>query len=143
MDVDFWFVSEGEIDGLPALIRAREMLPEAVRPASHTKLLTIVWDYEGDSVSGMPSSEEAQEMGDFEELIVPALEKDDVSALFAVVTHDGRRYWRFYCRDKESTQLSITNALGPEGDLPIDLEMDDDPEWSALSQILEDVEQAH
>jgi hypothetical protein len=143
MDMDPWFLSEGTIDELPALIRAREMLPAAVRPESHPKLLSIIWDYEDDKVTGMPSHADSQEMGEFEELIVAALEKDHACALFAVITHDGQRCWRFYCRDKESTQALIWSALGTQGNLPIDLQMDDDPQWAELSQILEDTDQAH
>ena len=143
MDMDPWFISEGTIAGLPALIRGREMLPEAVRPESHPKLLSIIWDFENDGVTGMPSHDESNEMAEFEELIVPALERDNACALFAVITHDGQRCWRFYCRDKESTQLAIESAIGAEGDLPIDLQMDDDPEWETWSEILEDTDRAH
>lgn len=143
MTFDTWFLSEGKIDELPALIRGREMLPAAVSPTSHAKLLRISWDYEGDPVTRMPSEADAREMGEFEELILPALEQGNMCALFAVVTYDGQRLWQFYCRDKESTQAAISQALGAQGDLPIDLEMDDDPEWTALSRILEDTDRPH
>lgn len=142
MDMDPWFVSEGTLDELPALIRGREMMPEAVRPASHPNLLSIIWDYEGDPVNGMPSEAASCEMGEFEELIVPALEQDNVCALFAVITCDGQRCWRFYCRDKESAQSAIWRALGTEGDLPINLQMDDDPDWETLTEIIEGTDRA-
>jgi hypothetical protein len=38
------------------------MLPAAVRPESHPKLLSIIWDYEADKVTGMPSHADSQEM---------------------------------------------------------------------------------
>ncbi|MET0657095.1 MAG: DUF695 domain-containing protein [Steroidobacteraceae bacterium] len=143
MDEDPWFLSEGKIGERLALIRGREMLPPEVRPETHPNLLNIVWDYEGDPVNGMPSSAESQEMAEFEELIVPALEKDHACALFAVETYDSQRYWRFYCRDLETTQQLLWGALGTEGDLPIDLQMDDDPEWDVLSQIIAETDRAH
>jgi hypothetical protein len=143
MSMDPWFLSEGTIDELPALIRGREMLPVDVTPASHPNLLSIIWDYEGDLETRMPSEADSREMEEFEELIVPALEQNNVCALFVVITHDGQRCWQFYCRDKETTQAAIWSALGTEGNLPIDLQMDDDPEWAALSEIMEDTDRAH
>jgi hypothetical protein len=136
MTKEDWFLSEGTIDGLRTFVRGREMLPESVRPESHGKLLRIVWEYGGDPVNRMPSAAISSEMSDFEDLIVPCLERDSCCALFAVVTHDGRRYWQFYCRDWDETQSAIANALGAEGDLPIDLQMEDDPQWTVLSKVL-------
>lgn len=133
---DPWFGSEGKLDGSFALIRGREMVPEAVSPSTHSKLLRIVCEYDGDPLNRMPSATEGEEIGEFEERIVPALEEDHLCVLFAVLTYADHRYWLFYCRDKDATQRAIAGALGTEGDLPIDLQMEDDPQWDVLAKVL-------
>src|SRR5271157_2325007 len=90
---DTWAASDGRLDGRPTLIRIRQNL----RPhAGHPQLphrLRIVWEYELDNDSGMPSSDELGRMRSCEDLLVGAFEQDNHAILTHVLTCDGLRQW--------------------------------------------------
>jgi hypothetical protein len=139
---DPWLLSEGRIGDSPAIVRARELLPNA-KPSTHSALFIADWDYEDTAEEGMPSDEDSARMEAFENALVSAFERenDSICVLFAVITCDGHREWRFYCRSIPEAQDALNEALSVfEDALPIDLRSEDDPEWSEYTELMRDVE---
>jgi hypothetical protein len=139
---DPWFLSEGRIGDSPAIVRAREFLPNA-EPSSHSALFVADWDFEATAENGMPPGDESARMEAFENALVTAFERenDSICVLYAVITCDGHREWKFYCRDISEAQEALNGALSVfEDALPIDLRIEDDPEWSDYTELMRDVE---
>lgn len=134
---DPWFLSEGRIDSRPAIVRGREFLDPA-RPETHSHFLAIAWEYGGDPVSFMPNDHDSRRMGELEDRLVPALEHDGTCVLFAVVTCNGRREWKFYCKDVSAAQDVIDHTLPLEPRLLLNLRTEADPEWREYTHLLQD-----
>jgi hypothetical protein len=127
---DKWAASEGDLDGKPMLVRIRQNL----RPlAGHPQLphrLRIVWEYEPENQSGIPSRDELQRMEDCEGRLVDALERHNHAVLTHVLLCDGLRQWVFYSSDLEETARRINDVLPHDEPYPIELTADPDPVWS-------------
>jgi hypothetical protein len=139
---DPWALSEGRIGDSPAIVRAREFLPHA-DPSTHAVLFIADWDFEDSAVEGMPQEDESLRMEAFEDALVSAFERenDSICVLFAVITCDGHREWRFYCREISEAQDALNEALSVfEEALPIDLRVEDDPEWKEYTELMRDIE---
>lgn len=139
---DPWSLSEGRIGDSPAIVRARQFLPHAA-PSSHSALFVADWNYEDTAENGMPTDDDAARMEAFENALVCAFERenDSICVLYAVITCDGHREWKFYCRDIPEAQDALNEALSVfEDALPIELRAEDDPEWSDYTELMRDVE---
>jgi hypothetical protein len=130
---DAWTVAEGEVQGLPSLLRFRPNLKDWLGDPRYTQLLTIYWQYESSNSSGMPDDESSEAMGLFEDTLEAALDSDRMAILAAVRTGSETRSWHFYLRDIETVSQRINQALGPG--LPIELEVEDDPDWDFLRNV--------
>ena len=121
------------------LIRIRQNL----RPlAGHPQLphrLRIVWEYEPENDSGVPSSDELGRMRDCEELLVTAFEQDNQAILTHVLTCDGLRQWVFFSSDLQESAKRINNALPHDEPYPIELTAEPDPEWSEYLETLRSI----
>lgn len=135
---DPWFLSEGRINGRKALVRVRESLPVDVRANTHPHLLIVSWTFGPGPAYSMPDSTASEAMGEFEEQIVGALEKNGLCALFAVVTSDDRRHWKFYCHDIPTVQAVLNESADLSQGLPIELECELDSNWAVYTNLMRD-----
>jgi len=133
-----WFYSRGRLRGLFATIRGRESLPPEIFPQSHGRLLTITWLFDGHLNTRLPTGKEMTEMGDWEELLIPALEEEWLCVLFAVVTHANRRKWLLYCRDIARAQETVFRTIGRSGEWPLELTSELDDQWNTYRDIKRD-----
>jgi hypothetical protein len=85
----------------------------------------------------MPSDDQAVEMRGFEDLLQAHLGADGTAILAFVRTHSGCRCWTYYVADAQLLSQRVNTALTQHPNLPIEFEMSDDPEWTALKTILE------
>jgi len=129
-----WNVAEGKRNGLVSLIRYRPDLKEHLGHADYARRLVIMWDYETNS-SGMPSTNQLDEMRLFEDLIVEALDPDKSGILVLILTNAGVREWHFYIRDVNDVGNKINHALTSYPDLPISMQVEDDAEWGELQRV--------
>jgi hypothetical protein len=136
---DPWICVKGEHDGNPILIRAREGLGDLISQERHRRLLRIVWCYDIDHPSGLPSPELSEEMGFFENMIVEALEADRLCVFFGVILHNGAKEWLAYTSDAQDAQDTcnrINLALQDYEPFPIEMTVDDDPNWGEYHKLL-------
>lgn len=85
----------------------------------------------------MPSDDQTDEMREFEDLLQARLDADGTAILAFIQTHSGYRRWNYYIADAQLLSQRINTALAKHPNLPIKLELVNDPEWTALRTILE------
>ncbi|OUS27584.1 hypothetical protein A9Q99_14160 [Gammaproteobacteria bacterium 45_16_T64] len=139
---DRWFAAEGKEDGFPILIRGRGHLKDLVGTKSHPHILRITWDYVPDENSGMPSRDLIASMASFEEAIFGALEKDNLCIFYKIYLHNGIKEWSGYCSEIEVLQEQINKALFGHEQYPIQMAIENDPEWKDYTNLLKNTGQS-
>jgi hypothetical protein len=134
---DSWSVSAADADGLPLVIRVRNIASELADKDCFPHLIGILWRYESPNASGMPSKEVEERMNHFEDVLEAALEDAGQAILTATVTGRGVREWQWYSRDTDETMSQINAALQGYQPFPIELSTQDDPRWDAYEQFQE------
>ncbi len=134
---DSWFLAEGELEGLPAVIRARQHLTDWVGHPDYTRKLTIAWSYRPGDDSGMPSEATYKAMEAFEDAIFDSLERGPSAIFVAVYTHNGRREWIGYTRDIDESENLLNKALEDHEPYPLELTTEEDPQWGEYLAILQ------
>ncbi|MBV1776887.1 DUF695 domain-containing protein [Burkholderiaceae bacterium DAT-1] len=137
-DVDEWTIVEGMDGGRPHLVRFRPRLTEFLGDSRFPKRLQIAWKFVEDE-SGMPSEMESDAMNQMEDYLVSALESKNSGILALACTSKGFRYWQFYVSPAEDLGITINDALAALPQLPITIELSDDPEWNALAELFDSV----
>ena len=85
----------------------------------------------------MPSEQETEAMRSFEDALDNALDPDGLAILAFVHTHGGTRRWHYYLEDVRTVGQRINAALADRPNLPIELEVVDDPEWQEMRLVLQ------
>lgn len=134
---DNWTVAQGEDNGMPILLRIRNPAPSYASKRKFVQMLAISWPYESPGDHGMPNEEVLESMTQLEELLVPAFEDAKQGFLSVVVTGNGVREWQLYTTDVESAGLLINETLADYDPFPIQISVEEDPEWEAYEQFLE------
>jgi hypothetical protein len=134
---DAWFLAEGELEGLPAVIRARQHLTDWVGHPDYSRKLTIAWSYRPVDESGMPSDTTYKQMDAFEDALFEALERGPSTIFVAVYTHNGRREWIGYTRDIDESESLMTRALEEHEHYPLELSTEEDPQWAEYLTLLQ------
>jgi hypothetical protein len=131
-----WAVSEGILDGKPILVRVRRNLRSMAQIPQCSHRLRVVWEYEPDNPSSMPSPADLEAFERCENLLVDVLEKDGHAILTHVMTCDGLRQWVFYASDLEEAVRRINSVLPHDPPYPIELTSELDAEWSEYLRTL-------
>ena len=132
-----WTDAEGENNGTPFILRFRPHLQDFISTNKYNKRLTILWHYNSDDSSLMPSDKEMELMEDVENALVDILEDDVQSILAFVYTGQNQREWYWYSTDINETGKRLNEALSKFDKLPIELSSDDDPGWTEYYTVLE------
>ena len=130
-----WNIAEGESEGRPRIIRYRPDLEPFLGSSNYPRRLVIIWDYEIDNSSGMSSENLSEEMKDFEDALVGALDPERLAILAFVLTNSGSREWHYYVSDIQEVGNKINSALSSFPKLPIHLQVEDDPDWEQVSAV--------
>lgn len=136
-DSDAWNLAEGESKGRPRLIRYRPNLEEHLGDSRYPRRLIITWNYEVTNTSGMPSDQETEQMRSFEEALDSVLDPERLAILAFIYTHDGLRRWHYCLADVGTVGQRINEALSDRPRLPINLAVEDDPDWDELRLVFE------
>ena len=132
-----WNGAEGRRNGQPVLLRYRPELQPFLGDSRYPRRLMITWSYPCDNSSGMPSDRQSDEMREFEDLLQAHLDADGTAILAFVRTHSGSRCWTYYIADAQLLSQRINTALANHPNLPVEFEVADDPDWTALKTVLE------
>ena len=138
---DQWFAAEAMNDDLPVLLRGRGQLKDLIAVKSHPNLLKIRWAYTPDKKTGMPAMDVIKKMAVFEQVIFEVLEKEPLCVFYSIYLHNGIKEWSAYCSDLEKVNEEISGALVGHEKYPIELLVDQDPEWADYKAMLRDTNQ--
>lgn len=127
-----WSVGTGKFNGHPIIIRHLSELPAWVHQAQFPNLIAVSWSFK--SPTGMPSSTDKAQMNDLEEAVSAAVEKEHIGILTMVVTGNGVCEWQFYARSHDEFMGTLNKALAGKPRFPIELSLQQDPQWSAYSK---------
>ena len=130
-----YFTAQGEQDGKPVIYRSLKNVPKNQKESDYPNLINIYWAYNGDANNGMPDATTSDNQIAFEEAIV-ALDQNGISHLMLVVTGNGRKEWIWYVKDVESWMGQFNEKLTGHGVYPIEIEMDQDPEWATYHNFI-------
>lgn len=132
---DLWVLAEGELSGKPIVVRFRPELRKVQDVSGYPYLIVINWTYPADE-NGMPTDAALDEVDDFEDILLTALESDCHTVLAAVITNDGQRQWALYSSNVEETGDRVNSMPHQAKRYPIEILTDDDPEWVYLKENL-------
>ena len=134
-----WFVAELELDNKPLILRGRKNLSGAEAMNTHSKLITITWNYDPDDETGLPPTQLLPLMSAAEHVIFNALEKDDLCIFFAVSVHDGSKQWLAYTHNVDDAYDRLNEALRDQEPYPLEFSAADDPSWEEYAELLENL----
>lgn len=134
-DTSSWNIASGEYEGMPRIIRYRPDLESYLGDSNYPKRLVIIWDYETDNTSGLPSDQLSDDMRVFEDTIVGVLDPDRLAVLTFVLTHAGSREWHYYVSDIQEVGNRINTALSVFPKLPLHLQVENDQNWEQLRAV--------
>jgi hypothetical protein len=133
---DTWATSESVLDEMPMIVRIRQNLRQLAGHPELPNRLRVVWEYELENDSGLPSTAEMQRMEICEDALVDAFERDNLAILTHVLTCDGLRQWIFYASDVQECANRLNDALPHDPPMPIELTVDPDEPWSEYTETL-------
>ena len=123
----------GELEAGGFTLRYR---PDLTPSESHSSLLRIIWMYADENAGVMPSDEDSAEMAEFEDLLVDALEADNLAILTAALTFDGARQWVWYTGDVPKCGERINSLPATVDPYPIEIDTLSDPKWEYLYETI-------
>ena len=123
-----WVLAEGNEDGMPMLYRMKENIPEGLLTEEYPRLISILWEYEIDNTSGMPSDILQAEQRAFDDAL-DEMDNKGLGIMMLAVTGNGRREWVWYTKDQNEWLSSLHHCLENHPAYPLDIEASDDPEW--------------
>lgn len=138
---DQWFAAEAKNEDLPVFLRGRGQLNSLIGIKSHPNLLKIRWTYAAEEITGMPSLDVIKKMALFEQVIFDVLEQEPLCIFYSIYLHNGIKEWTGYCSDLELVNQEISGALVGHEKYPIELLVDQDPEWADYKAMLRDTGQ--
>ena len=131
-----WTFLDGKTEqGLPMMLRFRDIDPgEEVRERFRF-LVSILWEYTSENSMKVPTEATLDEMDVFEERFFDA---SDAAASWgtclAVKTFNGAREWRCYTPDFETFTEEFNAAIEGVGPFPLKFQVLEDPEWKGLAE---------
>ncbi|MGN8069190.1 DUF695 domain-containing protein [Mucilaginibacter sp. SG564] len=129
------FVTDDEI---PGLVRYRPNLQDFIESGLYPRRMDIIWTYESFDDSLLPTQKDMDLMASVEDALVDAFEGDNQTILAFVFTCDNERWWAFYTTDINMAGQRLNEALAIFDPLPIDISVDDDPNWDEYFGVIED-----
>ncbi|MGJ8651027.1 MAG: DUF695 domain-containing protein [Opitutaceae bacterium] len=132
---DAWNIAKGTNPEKPTVLRFRPSLEAFLGDGNYPRRLAITWQFEPVDATGMPSDTQSADMKDFEDLMIEALDPDRLAILAFVFTSGGSREWHFYLSDVSEVGIRINQALSTIPKLPIELNVEDDPNWDELRPV--------
>ena len=126
---NMYFTAQGEQDGKPVIYRSMQNVPEGEKEADFPNLINIYWAFDGEKNNGMPDPETFDKQVAFEDALI-SLDTNGVSHLMLVITGNGRKEWIWYVKDTKAWMGQLNTLLKGHDVYPIEIEMDQDPEWA-------------
>jgi hypothetical protein len=135
---NIYFAATGEQEGNPVIYRSMQSVPEGEKEADFPTLINIYWPFEKEENNGMPDQNTSERQIIFEDAIA-SLDVNGMSHLMLVVTGNGRKEWIWYVKDPNEWMGKLNVLLAGHDVYPIQIEMENDPEWSTYHNFVSGV----
>lgn len=116
------------------MIRAREDILGLLPAPALTTRVMVSWMCRAPLESGLPSSDDYDELGDFEGTLVNFVEEGAILAF--VYTTEGVVEYNFYTSDSEWFLERLNEAMSDKGDVPIEITAESDADWSEYRTLM-------
>lgn len=132
---DKWWTSPAESEaGKTVIITGRDGLEKVQASGKYIYRLDVSWDYEPEA-SGMPSDADARIMEEATDALLKVFDKNTAAVMTGIYTGDGRRDWIFYTKNLKIFSVVFNNALEPLDQMPLEIEADEDGDWSEYREM--------
>ena len=121
--------SHDESTGRAIIFRYVDELAAGFSRSSLPVRVVLVWGYESDT--GMPADGDRQRMDLMEDALKPSVEESGAAILAVVMTGEGLREWTYYAASEHEFMDNLNRALSGHDVFPIEIHINDDPEWVA------------
>lgn len=129
-----WTLAQGSYHEKAFLARYRTGVPAGVTTAGYPHAHIVTWVFKPLDESGLPTPETNDAMTALDEAFA-YLEAQGNGYLTAVATWDGKRFWQYYSRDSVETERLLAAALAARPPMPIEIAVNNDPEWSQYARL--------
>ncbi|MCU1134693.1 DUF695 domain-containing protein [Stenotrophomonas maltophilia] len=127
---DRWAIAHGFQDGCPRILRYRDAISQELGRSEHQHLVLIRWSYpEAEGKEGLPSTTSLDEMSQFEDALLAAVERPLADVLVSAVTGQGQRIWALYVRSPTAFSEKFRDVHAPGDGYPIEVGIWMDPDW--------------
>ncbi len=123
-------------NNLPMFIAGRDDIQNFINTGKFKERLEIYWKYTPKH-NGMPSDEDGILIDEVTNVLKKAMEKDKLAILTGIYTGDGERTLVFYCRTARVVGERLNECLEPYPTLPIELYVENDPNWNEYNEMCE------
>ena len=137
---DRWKNAESKNHDTPFLLRFRPHLQKFITTKNYNQRLGIVWHYNSNGRSFMPTEYVLKQMQNFEDALIDILEQDAQSVLAIVYTGQNKREWQWYSIDVDEAYKRLNLVLPDFEKLSIEVSAEIDPEWQEYSAVLNEVD---
>ena len=129
-----WKVSQGEHNGGPLFVRVHEGVGRLAEDGSFPDQVGIAVPLHSPNEHGLPTDDEAQELGEIEDRIVELLEGGCQTIHVATITTGGMREFVLYTKDEETVNEGFSHLKETVSTHELQLMIQPDPEWSVYKQ---------
>jgi len=127
---DRWAMAHGYQDGWPRIVRYRDAIAQELDRSQHQHLVLIRWSYpEAVGKEGLPSTDDLDEIGRFEDALLAAVERPLGDILVSAATGQGQRIWALYVKSPEAFVDKFGDVHTPSDGRPIEVGIWMDPDW--------------
>jgi hypothetical protein len=127
-----WVLAKGKQDGHSLMMRFRQFSQDFPKQEYPVRI-NMVCDVKEQTSTGLPTRNEYQRLGEFEEHLMSAVEDDEESVLAMVITSSGKREFIFQTADAETFKQRLSDVYERDGDYRVDLMQSDDDDWEYIN----------
>jgi len=125
---DHWVIAETKEDGFPIIHRLKMSVPDGISISDYPFLLSILWEYETEDNSRMPSEEQNEQQLNFDDAL-DKMDNNGNGTMMLAITGNGRKEWVWYIKDPQVWSTELHECLQGHPVYPLDIEKSEDPEW--------------
>lgn len=129
-----WTVGQGQYDGAPLFVRLHLGVGRLAHDGTFPEQVGIALPLNSPNELGLPTNEEAQQLGEIEDQIVAALEGDRRTIHVASLTTGGVRELVLYTNDPAGVEQAFAALKENISTHDAQLIIQSDPDWSIYKQ---------
>lgn len=126
---DKWLLAQGERDGFPMLVRMAAAYRGLGGVFGYDHHVIVGATLRSPSPAGFPSSEESDDLQQFEANLSAALEVESESICVLVITNQGIRDFIFYTRNPDGARAKLDAALPGLKGFRFEVAIEPDQQW--------------